>query len=236
MQENDLMWRGGRASDLGVMVSEAAPRTRPAMRVQKEVIPGHSGSAVTDLWGEDIYEDMALSVSMMIRPGYSREAVAEWLTGSGQLILGTQPQDAYHARLEEAAEIREMFPGHPDSYASVTAAFLCEPYRYEAMPMAGLQVLSGRKGVNPRNAAAKPRLTIHGKAGAQLAISCAGRVLEAELTANEAEIDCDWERAVGCRTGGAFLSLPPRAAWEIRVEVRSGAVSAIVMEPRYRSI
>ena len=179
-----------------------------------------------------IYDDISLAPGLAIRPGYSREAVAEWLLGSGRLILGDHPLDADEGRGVDAVEIRESVPGHPDSYAILQPCFVCRPWKYEAIPAPPVPILHGGRGYNPRSGVAAPLIRLRGEAGAALASRCGGRA----LTAPEAVIDCDWEAAEGCRTGGDFLQLPPLATWQASVTVSAGTISAVTLEPRYRGL
>ncbi len=235
LRGSDLMWKGIRAWDMGVIVTDPAPLIRPGARVETETIPGRSGSVDTGLW-PDIYEDISLAPGLAIRPGYSRDAVAEWLTGSGRLILGDRPMDAYEGRVVDEFEIAETAPGHPDSYAALKPCFVVRPWRYEAIPAIPVPILRGGRGYNPRGSAAAPLIRIRGEAGAVLAIQCGDRTLTATLTASDAVIDCDWEAADGCRTGGDFLVLAPLTAWQASVTVSSGEVHSVTLEPRYRSL
>lgn len=235
LRGGDLTWKGVRAWDMGVIVTDPAPLMRPGLRAETETIPGRSGSVDTGLW-PDVYEDISLAPGLAIRPGYSREAVAEWLLGSGRLILGDHPMDAYEGRVVDEVEIRESVPGHPDSYAILKPCFVCRPWRYEAIPAPPVPILHGGRGYNPRCGVAAPLIRIRGEAGASLAISCGGQALTAVLTAPEAIIDCDWEAAHGCRTGGDFLQLPPMAAWQASVTVSAETISAVTLEPRYRGM
>lgn len=235
LRGSDLMWRGVRAWDMGVIVTDPAPLMRPGLRVETETIPGRSGSVDTGLW-PDVYEDISLAPGLAIRPGYSRDAVAEWLTGSGRLILGDHPLDAYDGRVVDEVEIRESVPGHPDSYAILKPCFVCRPWKYEAIPAPPVPILHGGHGYNPRSGVAAPLIRIQGNVGAALTISCGGQALTATMTAAEAIIDCDWEAAEGCRTGGTFLQLPPMAAWQASVTVGTGTISAVTLEPRYRGL
>lgn len=235
--QGDFIWRGQRASDMGVVVQEPAPVKRPAMRVQTETVPGRSGCVMLGRWGEDVYEELQLPVKVAVRPGYSREAVAQWLSGCGQLVLLAQPEDAYEARLEDELVLTEMVPGHPDSYATGTVTFVCSPWRYEAMPAPARTLMVGsNRGANPRSGYARPLLHLWGHVGDAVALRCGEQLLTVTMTAQEAIVDCDWEQSEGCRTGGVFLSLPPHAPWEVVLEKRSGSMERVAMLPRYRSI
>lgn len=235
LRGSDLMWRGVRAWDMGVIVTDPAPLMRPGLRVETETVPGKSGSVDVSLW-PDVYEDISLAPGLVIRPGYSREAVAEWLTGSGRLILGNHPMDAYEGRVVDEVEIKEGVPGHPDSYATLKPCFVCRPWKYEAIPAPPVPILHGGRGYNPRSGVAAPLIRIRGRAGASLTITCGDQTLTATLEAAEAVIDCDWEAATGCRTGGDFLRLTPLATWQATVKVTGGTVSSVTMDPGYRSI
>lgn len=232
---SDLTWKGVRAWDLGVIVTDPAPLMRPGLRAETETVPGRSGSVDISLW-PDIYEDISLAPGLAIRPGFSREAVAQWLTGSGRLILGDHPMDAYEGRVVDEVEIKESVPGHPDSYAILKPCFVCRPWKYEAIPTPPVPILHGGRGYNPRSSVAAPLIRLRGERDAVISIACGGRTLTVTMDATEAVIDCDWEAATGCRTGGDFLRLAPHALWQAVVTVTSGSASEITLEPRYRGL
>lgn len=233
--ENEFVWRGVRSLDMGVVVQEMPGYKRPSRRLDKVAIPGRSGEVVEDLFGHDVWEDVQYTLNLAVKPGYDRIAVLEWLSGDGELVLGSVPDSVYHARIEVETPSNEIAPGHPGSYLQLAPTFVCSPWRYELFPRPAVDVLAGAAGRNPFDFSAAPLLRVEGAVGTVLAVAAGGRTLQVRMTAASAVIDCDLEAADGATTGGEFVQLPP-GEWVAEVSVTSGAVSSVMLEPRYRRV
>lgn len=235
MLENEFMWRGVPARDMGVVVQEMPGYKRPARRLDKVTIPGRSGEVVRDLFGCDVWEDVQYTLNLAVKPGYDRMAVMEWLSGEGELVLGSVPDSVYRARIEVETPSNEIAPGHPGSYLQLAPTFVCSPWRYELSPQAAVELLGGGAGRNPFGSPALPLLRIEGLAGTLLTVTVGGQTLDVRLTDASAVIDCELEMAMGAATGGEFVQLPP-GEWTAEVLVTSGAVTGVELEPRYRRV
>ena len=235
MLENEFMWRGVPSRDMGVVVQEMPGYKRPARRLDKVIIPGRSGEVVQDFFGRDVWEDVQYTLTLAVKPGYDRMAVLEWLSGEGELVLGSVPDSVYRARIEVETPSNEIAPGHPGSYLQLAPTFVCSPWRYELFPRAAVELLGGAAGRNPFGSPALPLLRIEGAAGTVLAVTVGGQTLDVRLTDTSAVIDCDLETARGAATGGEFVQLPP-GDWAAEVLVTSGAVTGVELEPRYRRV
>ena len=235
MLENEFMWRGVPARDMGVVVQEMPGYKRPARRLDKVSIPGRSGEVVQDLFGREVWEDAQYTLSLVVKPGYDRVRVLEWLSGDGELVLGSVPDSAFHARIEAETPSNEIAPGHPGSYLQLAPTFVCSPWRYELFPRAAVQLLGGTAGCNPFGFPSLPLLRVEGTEGAVLSVTVGAMTLDVRLTASSAVIDCDLETAVGATTGGEFVQLPP-GDWTAEVSVTNGEVASVTLEPRYRRV
>lgn len=235
MQDNEFMWRGVPSRDMGVVVQDMPGYKRPARRLDKVAIPGRSGDMVEDPFGYDVWEDVQYPLTLLVKPGYDRMAVLEWLSGDGELVLGSVPDSVFQARVEVETISNEIAPGHPGSYLQLAPTFVCGPWRYEAFPRSRLDALAGAAGRNPFGYPAAPLLYVDGAAGAELTVTVAGRALDIRLTEASAVIDCDLEMAQGAATGGEFVQLPP-GEWAADVSVRSGKVTSVTLAPRYRRV
>lgn len=232
---NIFYWRGIASQDMGIVVQEMPCYKRPARRMDKVAIPGRSGEVALDYYGREIWEDVQYTLDLAVKPGYDRLAVMEWLSGEGELVLGSVPDSVYHARIEVETPGMELMPSHPQSYLQVAPTFVCSPWRYERFPRAPVNVLAGESGRNPYGTPALPLLRIEGSAGAVLSVTVGSMTLDVTLTGSSAVIDCDLEAAVGATTGGEFVQLPP-GDWTAAVSVTSGSITSVAMDTRYRRV
>lgn len=236
MLEKEFMWRGALSREMGVVVQDMPGYKRPARRLDKVTIPGRSGEVVQDLFGREVWEDVQYTLNLAVKPGYDRIAVLEWLSGDGELLLGNVPDSVYHARIEVETPSNEIAPGHLGSYLQLAPTFACSPWRYQVHPEAALDVRNGVIGDNPYQFPAMPLITVEGTAGAVVEIRAGGTELQVTLgDTGAAVIDCDREVATGAVTGGDFIQLP-MGTWSATVNVLSGEVGSVMLEPRYRRI
>ena len=63
-----FLWNGMDCRQYGIHVSEQPPITIPAERSTQTNVPGRPGS-LTQLEGEDVYDDMILTATCFIRSG-----------------------------------------------------------------------------------------------------------------------------------------------------------------------
>ena len=232
---NIFYWRGIASQDMGIVVQEMPCYKRPARRMDKVAIPGRSGEVALDYYGREIWEDVQYTLSLVVKPGYDRVRVLEWLSGDGELVLGSVPDSAFHARIEAETPSNEIAPGHPGSYLQLAPTFVCSPWRYELFPQPAVQLLGGAAGYNPFGFPALPLLRVEGAEGAVLSVTVGTMTLDVWLTASSAVIDCDMETAMGAATGGEFVQLPP-GDWTAEVSVTNGDVASVTLEPRYRRV
>lgn len=235
MLENEFVWRGVPSRDMGIVVQEMPGYKRPARRLDKVIIPGRSGEVVQDFFGRDVWEDVQYTLTLAVKPGYDRMVVLEWLSGEGELVLGSVPDSVYHARIEVETPSNEIVPGHPSSYLQLAPTFVCSPWRYEHFPRSAVELQGGATGRNPFGSPALPLLRVEGAAGSVMSVTVGGMTLDVTLTAGCAVIDCDLETAMGAVTGGEFVQLLP-GDWTAEVNVTSGEVASVTLEPRYRRV
>ena len=77
-----FLWNGVDCRQYGIHVTEQPPVTIPLERSTQTNVPGRPGS-LTQLEGEDIYDDMILTATCFISDPAQIPAIAAWLKGSG---------------------------------------------------------------------------------------------------------------------------------------------------------
>ena len=70
----------------------------PAERSTQTNVPGRPGS-LTQLEGEDVYDDLILSATCFISDPAQIPAIAAWLKGSGTVTFANRTGGCYKARI-----------------------------------------------------------------------------------------------------------------------------------------
>ena len=88
-------WNGVRCTEYGIHVTEMPPLTVPAERVSHTTVPGRPGS-LTSLEGDDVYDDMLLSVTCVLDDPARIPVIAAWLKGSGTVTFANRQGGFYY--------------------------------------------------------------------------------------------------------------------------------------------
>ena len=176
MAREDRLWlsfRGTRSEAMGVRVLKLPALPAAAPRGKLAEIAGRDGA----LWRDDGgSETVALEALMRLGPGATREAVAAWLSGAGDLVLGDSPEFRCRARVLEAVTFaRDRFgPG------SLTAevCFTCQPFRCLAdeAPLPAITEAAVFPGRGTEKA--RPEITVHGDGDINLMVNDVTALLE----------------------------------------------------------
>lgn len=103
-----FIWNGVDSRTMGVIVTDVAPLVFPAERVEEIVVPGRPGALVRDE-GEGIFDSYALTIGIANRSTVPMGQIAAWLRGAGELILSTEPDRVYQARIIRQASTAYAF-------------------------------------------------------------------------------------------------------------------------------
>lgn len=238
MLYQDLIWKGRSGAELGVMVTGPVSYQRPAKRREAVTIPGRSGTVA--LRQGNAWEEVIYSPDCAIRPGFDRDAVWDWLQGCGRVCFGSMSEYAFEARLTDGWTTKEPTPGHPGGYVLFTPLFVCQPYRYEAVPLPPYP-LDGMTRRNPGNQPAAPLIRLTAGSGTTVRLAAGGRELTVRCPASGGKIVIDAEaEASSCE--GSRLScsgeypLLPVGYGALQMTLLAGTVTEATVEPRYRWI
>ena len=112
---------------LGVKMLSMPTRPHPARKGKLVDIPGAHGKLFQD---EGVYDRILVSLRCIAPDNDNIDAVNAWLSGSGELIFGDEPNRAYHARITKEFSRSNRNPRLRGQEFTVT--FDCEPFRYRA--------------------------------------------------------------------------------------------------------
>lgn len=123
-----FIWNGTDSRQMGLVISTPA-RMYPAERVESITIPGRPGS-ILRLEGEGIYDPYTLSIQAANRRTVNPSTLLAWLRGSGELVLSTEPDRVYSARILNGGQLGCLFSGVYQG----DVQFLCQPLRGQYPP------------------------------------------------------------------------------------------------------
>ena len=232
---------GRHSSNFGVVVENYPPMTIPEERAEFEQIPGRAGS-LTLLEGDNVYNDVILTIDCRVRDMTTIDQIATWLRGSGDLVLGNMPERYYKARCVNQIELTKVL--RVNRHRRFAAVFRCSPYRYLYPEPSPKTYTSSHDSINnPGTAPAVPKITIVGSGTIEL------RIGDRQITVYE--LPDDTELLIDCETGRAFDGATDYTSWvsfdyfpweiplgisEISWEAYGGTVTSVTVSRPWRYI
>lgn len=129
-----MIWNGTDSRQMGLVIS-TPPRMYPAERVESITVPGRPGSLLRPE-GVGIYDPYTLSIQAANRRTVNPSALLAWLRGSGELVLSTEPDRIYSARIINGGQLNCLFSGVYQG----DVQFLCQPLRGQYPPEPAVSV------------------------------------------------------------------------------------------------
>ena len=154
-----FLWNGVDCRTYGIHVTEQPPITIPAERSTQTNVPGRPGS-LTQLEGEDVYDDMILTATCFISDPAQIPTIAAWLKGSGTVTFANRTGGYYKARIANQIPFEKVLRGNP--HRSFSVNFRCKPFWYQENVPAITVVESGAFITNPGTVASEPVVTVYG--------------------------------------------------------------------------
>ena len=119
-----FIWNGVDCRTYGIHVSEQPPITLPAERSTQTNVPGRPGS-LTTLEGDDVYDDLTLTATCVVRDPARIPEIAAWLKGAGAVTFANRPGGFYYARIANQIPFEKILRGNP--HCSFAVNFRCSP-------------------------------------------------------------------------------------------------------------
>lgn len=224
-------WNGVRCTAHGIRVSEQPPISIPAERATFTNVPGRSGS-LTTLQGEDVYDDMIMTVTCFIQDTTRIAEIAAWLKGSGTVTFANRPGGYYQARIVNQIDFEKILRGNP--HRSFAVNFRCKPF-WHAQNVSDIVVTtSGTLVTNPGSVYSEPLMTVCGSGDITLMVGMT--VIELTEVSGNIVLDSVLKEAykgtslMNERMTGDFPVLKPgmnAISW-------SGTVTRVVIQPNWR--
>ena len=226
-----FIWNGVDCRQYGIHVSELPPITIPLERSTQTNVPGRPGS-LTQLEGEDVYDDMILTATCFISDPAQIPAIAAWLKGSGTVTFANRTGGYYKARIANQIPFEKVLRGNP--HCTFAVNFRCYPFFFAEAGDDITVTTSGTIITNPGSVYSEPILTVTGSGNITLMVGTT--IAELENISGSIVIDSVLQEAYQGTTlmndhmNGEFPVLKPGAnaiSW-------TGTVTKIVVRPNWR--
>ena len=149
-------WNEVKSTDYGIYIAEQPNIIKPAERVSYITIPGRSGS-LTQLQGEDVYEDITLTVECFIADITRIDEIGEYLSGNGILELAARPGGYFRGRIAHQIDFKQILRGHPNRSFSVV--WRLEPF-WRSKTTSDIKLTTNGSVINPGTTFAYPIITV----------------------------------------------------------------------------
>ena len=226
-----FIWNGVDCRTKGIHVSELPPITIPLERSKQTNVPGRPGS-LTQLEGDDVYDDMILTATCFIADPAQIPAIAAWLKGKGTVTFANRTGGHYNARIANQIPFEKVLRGNP--HCSFAVNFRCYPFWYQENVSDVTITTSGDTITNPGSVYSEPLITVYGSGNITLMIGTT--IVELTNGSGSIVLDCALKEAYKGTTlmndhmSGDFPVLKPglnAISW-------SGNVTRIVIKPNWR--
>ena len=118
-------WNGVKSTEYGIYVDTQPPITMPAERVSYTQVPGRAGT-LTETEGEDVYDDLVLTVYCVMKDGARIADIMKWLKGSGKVEFANRPGGFYYGRVSNQIPFEKVLRGRENRSFSII--FRCKPF------------------------------------------------------------------------------------------------------------
>lgn len=234
-----IIYNNVKSSDLGLQIEQMSSIPMPVRKYQYTDIPGADGQLVHDY---GTYEDVQIEVrfNLMNMP-VTAAYLNSWLTGTGTLVHSDEPTRYY---IVKAVQMNTRYRSRPggNNYDSVSAIFLCEPYRYlRNQPYIQPDSWSQWPDVyNAYNAPAMPRITISGSTKPMTITFTRSSGVSTVIVDNTAAvIDC-WSHNVYIGNTNLNPATTVVGDWPVLMPgsniLSMTNVTGIAIEPRFRDL
>ena len=228
-----FIWNGVDCRTKGIHVSELPPITIPLERSKQTNVPGRPGS-LTQLEGNDVYDDMILTATCFISDPAQIPAIAAWLKGSGTVTFANRTGGYYKARIANQIPFEKILRGNP--HCTFAVNFRCYPFFYAENVSDITITTSGTTITNPGSVCSEPIITVTGSGDITLMVGTT--IVELTDVSGSIVINSVLQEAYKGTTlmndhmSGDFPALKPGLngiSW-------TGTVTQVVVTPNWRAL
>lgn len=227
-----MVFKGVTAASKNVTVLKYPEIVKPTLRVETVKVPGRDGELT--LSGTPSYEAVVLECECMVPSVDKISAAAAWLTGSGLLILGNDPNYAYDAQVIDEIRFEKILRGH--AHRRFTVPFLCHPFKRLSTVESDIVLTEAGNVTNPGNVTSRPKILVTGTGDITLLV---GQLIT-DLTGLTDPIIIDSDIGMATSADGTLnASALVSGDWPMLVPGNNaiswaGTVTSITITPRWR--
>jgi len=225
-----ILYRGTSSGELGLVVVKLSSPPRAARRVQPYEIEGRHGALHVS---DGAFKAVKLTATLQMLGTNRTDQVSEWLDGSGDLVLSSEPDRCYKAAVYDAIDYtRIRLPGG-DTYDLLQVTFDCTPFRYLRNPLkTTITGTAVEKLVNPGNIEAAPKLILTGSGDGTLRIG--GETLQFSGLNGQLTIDCEAMMLFSDAPGVSMVGDFPVLGRGVTEAQLGGGITELVVWPNWR--
>lgn len=179
-----FIWKDRTSQSMGLWISKLPDIIRPAERVQKVKVPGRAGE-LTLLEGDEVYDGYPRTITVTLPNENYTEELLNWLRGEGDLIVCTEDQMVYKARIETEV----VFSRVGNCLLQGKIPFYCSPFKMERYPATLTAAIGSTVIKNIGNAISKPLITTYLHGATTIAIG--DKAISFERAPENLTIDCE---------------------------------------------
>lgn len=161
-----FVWKGIDSRHMRLWVAQYPALTRGAERVNQVTIPGRSG-VLTLLEGAAVYDPIQLVIRVQAPARSNFDVLSDWLSGSGELILGLQSDRLYTGRIINEVAFNKV----SNDIKEASVSFLCDPFKQQYPKEAAIELTSAGTIYNPGNVDALPIIKVSGSGDVALTVN-----------------------------------------------------------------
>ena len=208
---NWFEWNGKKSTDYGVYVNEQPAITMPLERTTQVKVVGRPGT-LTKIEGEDVYDDLVLTVTCVMKNAEKLPEIMGWLKGAGKVSFPIRKGGFYYARVANQIPFDKVMRGRENRSFAIT--FRCRPFWYVASETAQTLTKSGSV-TNSGTVYSEPIITVTGTGDGRLIVG--GEMIDLEgmtgsITIDSELMECyDGMTSMNDKMSGEFPRLRPGA-------------------------
>lgn len=152
-----IIWKNKCSDDIqGLLICELPPISKPKMRTSSTEIDGRDGDILEYLG----YKSYDKTISIGLTRNYDLDAIMNFFTGNGKLILSNEPDKYYNAQIVDSIDYNKLI-----NFKTAKVKFHVQPYKYLLNEKHVTLDITEEKELTVENAGlekSKPKITLYG--------------------------------------------------------------------------
>ena len=230
---NYFIWKGTDSRAMGVHVIKYPPIMRAPERLKYVAIPGRSGD-LTLAEGNQVYDAYIRTMEISNMRGADVNMARAWLSGTGPLILGNEPDYVYTVDMQAQLQMDKILRGVWGGSLQMHT----QPFKAKTVQPADIEIDSTATMIfNPGTVPAEPTVRLYAGSTAAATVTLGGKTLTFSSMPELLVIDLETQWIFdgnGARVtniaSGDFGKIPPGRS----IVNFTGSITKVVIIPKWR--